>query len=699
MSINYLKYIKYKTKYFNLKINNQYGSAVGESVKVLPSTIPSTIPSATPSTIPSATPSATPSTTPSATPSTTPSATPSTTPLDIPSQPDQEYYKSDLTTTEQYYYKQSIYNYWICASHNTYLPFDQIFGKCSECYYWIQMNTFLGGCVEIDTFSISDDKTDIIITHLPSNPNQIRLSSILDIIGQIVISKKSIGIITGPIILTFDNKGLKTNEAYVIFWCVVNQFKNKYPCMILDIDNNFDISAFPISTFSNNVLFRWDGKNDCEYNELRKYGKQLCEPPIFYSMVGSTGKCIFGKTGDKYYGITGNTGNSCSYQTKNESCVLGNTAESCAIYTTNVNGITGSTYTTDSNSTSANGSINNRAWVHLQKTSYASINAEIIVDIHKNASISLPIDKKLKEYKDPNIFFITNTQHTIVRRYPSWLNTSSTNYSNLEHFRNGVQMVAINFQTIDDAWYLNKAIFMQNQLVFKQGNNTNLGNPYRLKPLWLIGLIPHPGFYNLNSLIIKSLDESIKLTDYSLCHGLNIGKKNVFTNIDVSVPFFIIECTINEKIYKSGIEIPWDLSKLNGEINVDVYDISTVGLLNSFNDVGKIDSKDNNNCKKLFFFNKKDSKKVSISYAWIKSTDENTSYSTYNKAIEDLRKGDDYVRFSTKNFLEQLSLCNKYQRDLKDMIKNRLIVNNEAGFPPEYEMDNKMENKKELYHK
>ena len=659
MSINYLKYIKYKTKYFNLKINNQYGSAVGDLV------------------LSSATPSATPSTTPSATPSTTPSAT--------PSRPDLEYYKSDLTTTEQYYYEQSIYNYWICASHNTYLPFDQIFGKCSECYYWIQMNTFLGGCVEIDTFSISDDKTDIIITHSPSNPNRIRLSSILDIIGQIVISKKLTGIITGPIILTFDNKGLKTNEAYVIFWCVVNKFKNKYPCMIIDIDTHFDISAFPISTFSNNVLFRWDGKNDCEYDELRKYGKQLCEPPIFYSMTGSTGKCIFGKTGDKYYGITGNTGNSCSYQTNNELCVLGNTAGSCAIYTTNVNGITGSTYTTNSNGTSVSGSINNRAWVHLQKTSYTSINAEI-VKIHENASISLPIDNKLKEYKDPNIFFITNTQHTIVRRYPSWLNTSSTNYSNLEHFRNGVQMVAINFQTIDDAWYLNKAIFMQNQLVFKQGNNTNLGNPYRLKPLWLIGLIPHPGFYKLTIELLKKEEKNI--TKYSVCHGLNIGKKNVFPNIDVSVPFFIIECTINEKIYKSGIEIPWDLSRLSGEIEVDVYDISTVGLLNSFNDVGKIDSKDNNNCKELFFFNKKDSKKVSISYTWSKSTDENTSYSTYNKAIEDLRKGDDYVRFSTKDFLEQLPLCNKYQRDLKDMIKNRLIVNNETGFPTENDMEN-----------
>ena len=37
----------------------------------------------------------------------------------------------------------------------------------------------------------------------------------------------------------------------------------------------------------------------------------------------------------------------------------------------------------------------------------------------------------------------------------------------------------------------------------KTSLNNNKPLAYRLKPLWLIGLIPHPGYYNLSIQIIN----------------------------------------------------------------------------------------------------------------------------------------------------------------------------------------------------
>ena len=75
------------------------------------------------------------------------------------------------------------------------------------------------------------------------------------------------------------------------------------------------------------------------------------------------------------------------------------------------------------------------------------------------------------------------------------LKNLNDNYSNMKYFRDGIQMTALNIQKIDNPWYLNSAIFL-----LKNIKSTNLNEKplaYRLKPLWLLGLIPHPGYYNL----------------------------------------------------------------------------------------------------------------------------------------------------------------------------------------------------------
>ena len=92
------------------------------------------------------------------------------------------YYSNHLSISNKNYLKQNIYSYWISSSHNTYLPYGQVFDPASVCYYKLMLNIYFGGCVEIDTDSISPDKDDIIITHLPTNTKTISLRQVFRIV-------------------------------------------------------------------------------------------------------------------------------------------------------------------------------------------------------------------------------------------------------------------------------------------------------------------------------------------------------------------------------------------------------------------------------------------------------------------------------------------------------------------------------------
>ena len=121
---------------------------------------------------------------------------------------DIEYYTNHLPIINEQYFKQNIYSYWISSSHNTYLPYDQIFGPANECYYKLVLSIYFGGCIEIDTDAISKDNNDVVITHLSTNLNSILLRGILKIVVKSLEKKEKEKIISGPVILTFDNKKL-----------------------------------------------------------------------------------------------------------------------------------------------------------------------------------------------------------------------------------------------------------------------------------------------------------------------------------------------------------------------------------------------------------------------------------------------------------------------------------------------------------
>ena len=189
--------------------------------------------------------------------------------------------KNNLSSSLDFYNNQNLFSYWISSSHNTYLPYGQIFDPSSVCYYRLQSAMYFGGCFEIDTDSISIEKDDIIVTHLPSNSKKIKLSTILQIITQSINHKIKNNIVSGPIILTFDNKNLTKKSEHNIFWDVFNkEIISNYPNFIYFIGSDFDISLIPISKLNNKILLRWGENTKCNNNTNPNIsiGKDLCPP-------------------------------------------------------------------------------------------------------------------------------------------------------------------------------------------------------------------------------------------------------------------------------------------------------------------------------------------------------------------------------------------------------------------------------------
>ena len=213
----------------------------------------------------------------------------------------------------------------------------------------------------------------------------------------------------------------------------------------------------------------------------------------------------------------------------------------------------------------------------LKNNSNFIVNNKIDLDkkllLVRNYNLNISYNQILNDY---NINIVSNTQRNMI---------SVINKKNdiLNSFKNGCQLIYnLNDSNVDEDYQLlKKAIFYKN----------NKWIPFRLKPLWLLGLEEHPGIYDLEITIdnfenyILPFNKNIKnIKIYNNLIKPIILKKDNFTqtlkNIDVSIPFFIIAITYNEKIDKIdkidkiSIEIPFDKNNLTGNLNNDLIDIN-----------------------------------------------------------------------------------------------------------------------------
>jgi hypothetical protein len=228
----------------------------------------------------------------------------------------------------------------------------------------------------------------------------------------------------------------------------------------------------------------------------------------------------------------------------------------------------------------------------------------------------------------------------------------------MKYFRDGIQMTALNIQKIDNPWYLNSAIFLLKNI--KSTNPKEEPLAYRLKPLWLLGLIPHPGYYNLKITCKKKINLLYGLTNINV-NGTEIN----FVNIDITIPFFVIEC----EGYKFGVEIPWNFSKLKDKLTVNLYKIEK-SIINNFNEVKMNKTNHDLDCRESSLLNSKSSLIITIDYEWTKLEDNIIkSLKVYNEKINKLRTNYKYKDNLTKDFLNDLTLFNSYQDDLaKSMV-------------------------------
>lgn len=586
---------------------------------------------------------------------------------------DIDFISNKLDTNLNLYYNQNLYSYWIFSSHNTYLPYGQVFGQCDTIYYKLQSFLLSGGCLEIDVISVNNTHDDILVYHLITNDNYIKLSEIFKVVANAVEEKEKRNILSGPIIITIDNKNLTSLEEYKVFLKIAKkEFYSKN--ILFEINDSFDLRQVPISTISSKVIIRWGG--------LTKI-TEIVKNNIDTKNEKNT-------TSDKEPDISGQSDSIKLYELS-ELFDLNDNLDN----DTNISNTTNSIVDNNLNSEV---SFCDKNWIHLKKCNIID-NFEKEILLQNNISFS-----KSANFSDQtdniNLNTIINSQRNMMKIYPHCLRIMSGNYYNIEHFRNGIQLVSINIQTITDSWYINNSIFLPstgrpctlNEFIKNENddcrwvNSLNNTKPsaYILKPPWLLGLTTYPELYNLKltlksiQKINKNIVENNNFTDYKnlkiTCSLTNntyeidgINKSITISDIDVTTPIFIFELYKYNSVYKTGHFINWNISNLNGTIVFDINKIKKTSM--NYNDINISTEKERNNSS---LYEPYKQIRITLDFEWTKSSSQKNmdhilKTKCLNNKIDSLRSNKQYALKSIQDFLEDINLLNKYQDDLKNL--------------------------------
>lgn len=535
----------------------------------------------------------------------------------------------NIEGTNSDYYKHPIYDYWILSSHNTYLPFDQIIKSANMCYYNIILNTFMGGCIEIDLRSVyktEDGKFDVMVRHSPSkllgvniSKNYLQLSKILKKIVEIMKHKYELknkgqtNLPVGPLIISFDNKDLKfkdkndvndIKEAQNVFWQILNDNLLKYDgqlcssdinkCPWIQIlkDDTLDYTKINLEDLDMKILLR--GKERKGMERIINGGSQnkMFIPPQ-------------DKLFDGYKGL---------FMSKSR-------------------------------------------WFHLSNTKLNSFD-NIAVNSNgnqiKNYSESIPSYgnkkaggssseniKNVEQKHKINMNVIENSKYNLIRIFPDGLRLKSQNYDNLGYLLNGCQLVALNFQVIDKAWFQNMALFnpdffticdedkcIRGKIQDIVAAKTNNIKSYVLKPKWLrsdSGDIKYPDNYDIEITLKLDLTEKKKKYENAKIN-ISIGNiaKTIKNNgtvtlneINVTLPILYIEIQTFNTHYKAAYLLDWDdVLFETKKKNIYLYKLKLDNIYNSIGMTDNYDSCETNN----FMMSIHKKIKCELEYKWIKKT-------------------------------------------------------------------------------
>lgn len=150
-------------------------------------------------------------------------------------------------------------HYFIDSSHNTYLIDNQIIGNASYCGYIAHLNLIKGGCLEIDPVEINKEKNDVYVSHayVSGLVGRIKLSIVLKLIKEWI--EKNYNEMKGPLILSFDNKTIKTKEDHNIVWKVLNNEiygeSNNNQKWYYSLNKHANV---PLKDLKGKILIKWD---------------------------------------------------------------------------------------------------------------------------------------------------------------------------------------------------------------------------------------------------------------------------------------------------------------------------------------------------------------------------------------------------------------------------------------------------------
>lgn len=400
-------------------------------------------------------------------------------------------------------------NYFFVSSHNTYLPGNQLTSNSAYYIYFAILNKFGGGCMEIDPVEITKNRDDVKIYHSGTPTGKIKLGILLKLIVMWLKDPDNKDKITGPILLTFDNKTIKKRRDHDIIWNIFNDilFREENRDIVVWYDDN--INKKDIKDLVGKIIFRWDkcthNQNGVSSTEFPTHPDDICHTKKKNKLEPSKGLFPY-----------------CDGECATE-------------------------------------------WLNIIKPKISLFKPQDPLDGIQMQTIKQGDDEIKSKELYPKL--INNTTKDILRVYPDPLKISSGNYNPSRFFANGAQCVALNFQnyglylSMYFAFFGNKTLVPKPSWLLTSNKNNALTkeNIHRIYPPYykvdvkVLSCSKHENGADIN-IPLSELSDLFNICTYDTVNDSTIKLENNQASIMSNITFPIICIMLKKKNISSSCD-------------------------------------------------------------------------------------------------------------------------------------------------
>lgn len=169
----------------------------------------------------------------------------------------------------------------IASSHNTYINGNQITGKPSTELYERFILEMGGGCVEIDPVLDPDGVIRVYHGAMMKKSWKSSLPTMEDVLNTIIETMRKLGDNGGFVIISFDNKSIKTYDGHVMVWNVLKRtlYKKENEDIVRHYANALDPEKTRLDQIKGKIITRWDHCLDSDFINDKCKHKGLGRPP------------------------------------------------------------------------------------------------------------------------------------------------------------------------------------------------------------------------------------------------------------------------------------------------------------------------------------------------------------------------------------------------------------------------------------